>query len=123
MFSPAVSEQSNYRVMVEPLNKRVEIFVEGDKVVETKNAFFLYETGREPVIYVPREDVNNLQFIKYDDYYCPYKGTADLYHIKHNSHVFKNAAWSYRETYDDCKEIEGCVAFYPGKVQSIKVTG
>ena len=123
MLSPEFSEQSNYRIMVEPLKQRVEIFVEGDKVVESKNAFVLYETGRGPVFYIPREEVNNLQFIKYDNYFCPYKGTAELYHIKHNSRIFQNAAWSYLETYDDCKEIEGCIAFYPGKVQAIRVTG
>lgn len=116
-------ENYEQRVTIEPLRQRVEIFVEGDKVVETRNALRLYEKGLDPVIYVPRDEVRNLHFIKYGDYHCPFKGNAELYHMKHNSHVFEKAAWSYVETYEDISDITNYIAFYPGKVQAIKITG
>lgn len=110
-------------VTTERISGRVDIFVEGDKVVETKDAIRLFERGHDPVIYVPRDAVENIQLIKYDTYHCPHKGKADLFHIKHNGRIHEKAAWSYIDTYEDVTEIRNYVAFYPSKVQAIKVIG
>lgn len=122
MMSQPTHEQEQ-AVTTERIAGRVDIYVEGDKVVETRNAIRLYERGHDPVIYVPREAVENIQLIKYDTYNCPHKGKADLYHIKHDGRIFEKAAWSYIDTYEDVTEIRNYVAFYPGKVRAIKITG
>jgi uncharacterized protein (DUF427 family) len=122
MMSQA-TEHNEQVCSVERVKGRVEIFIDGDKVVETRNAFRLFEKNLKPVIYVPRSSIRNIEFIKFSDYNCPHKGRAELYHVKHNSRVFENAAWSYFDTFEDVDEIRDLVAFYPGKVQAIKVTG
>lgn len=123
MLSPGPEQYPNHKVSTIPMRERVEIFVAGHMVVETKSALRLFETGYNPVIYVPRADIRDIQFIKASEYHCPFKGYAEIYDIKYHSTVFKNAAWSYVKPYDDMLEIKNMIAFYPNKVQEIKVIG
>lgn len=123
MLAPGIEEHPDHRVATEYMKERVEIFMEGEKIVETKNALLVKETGLDPVIYVPRADIQDVHFHRYDDYHCPFKGHAELYDVKHGSSYFEQAAWSYINPYDDMKEIKDYIAFSPNKVQHIRVTG
>lgn len=123
MLSPGLTASPEHRISTSPMKERVEIFMEGDKIVETKSALQLQEAGHDPVIYIPRSEIRNVQFIKCGEYHCPFKGKAELYNVKHGSSTFENAAWSYKDPYDDVREIRDLVAFYPHKVQDIHVTG
>ena len=123
MMSPGLTEHPEHRVMTERLNARVEVFMEGEKIAETRNAIKVIEPGYPERLYIPREDMRSIELIKFDDYYCPFKGEADLYKIKHGSSRFENAAWSYRKTFDEVSEIKDLVCFYPEKVELIRVTG
>lgn len=67
-------------------------------------------------------DIKAIDLIKSKDYECPFKGTAEIYNIKHGPQSHENAAWSYEEPYDEVQEIQGRVAFYPDKVQEIRIT-
>lgn len=123
MLSPGISENRDYQIETRAMHERVEIFMEGDKIVETRQGLELKEKGHDPVIYLPRNEVKGVQLQKCGEYHCPFKGKAELYNVKHNSSIFENAAWSYTEPYDDVAEIRDMVAFYPGKVQDIHITG
>lgn len=123
MMSPGLTEYPEHRVVTERLNARVEVFMEGEKIAETRNAIKVLEPGNPERLYIPREDIRSIELIKFDDYHCPFKGQADLYHIKHGSSRFKNAAWSYRRPFDDVGEIKDLVCFYPERVELIRVTG
>lgn len=92
MLSPGLEQYPDHRVVVEPLSKRVEIFIEGEKVVETKSALIVHETNLDPVVYVPRSEIKDLTFKKIDEYHCPFKGRAELYSVKHGASEFENAA-------------------------------
>ena len=48
--------------------------------------------------------------------YCPFKGQASYYSLENGP---ENAAWSYEQPYDEMKAIEGRLAFYPDRVDSI----
>jgi len=122
MRSPAKSRNPDYQLETERMNEKVEVFIDGEKIAETQNAIKLFEEGHDPVIYIPKNDIKAVDFVKYDDYQCPYKGSAKLYTIKHGSHEHENAAWTYEEPYDEVLELKGRVAFYPDKVQEIRVT-
>lgn len=123
MLSPGLTENPDHKILTEPMKERVEAFMEGEKIAETVNAIKLIEPGHPERIYIPRRDIRGIELIKSDDYHCPFKGRAELYSIKHGSHRFDNGAWSYIKTYDDMMEIRNHVAFYPEKVQLIRVTG
>lgn len=97
--------------------------MEGNRIVSTKNALRLNERGLAPVLYIPRNEISDVEFIKIGIYHCPFKGYADLYDLKHGPSRFEKAAWSYVRPYDDLVEIENHVAFYSNKVQFIRITG
>ncbi len=123
MLSPGLEQYPDHHVVVGPLSKRVEIFIEGEKVVETRSALIVHETDCDPVVYVPRSEIIDLTFRKIDDYHCPFKGRAEIYNVKHGSRELKNAAWAYEAPYDDYQELKGYIAFYPKKVQELRITG
>lgn len=123
MLSPGITNYPGHTIRTEKIPGRVEIFMDGEKVVDTVDALKLFEEGLEPRVYVPRSALRNIELIKFDDYHCPFKGQAELLNVKHGSITHKNAAWSYRETYDDMNEIEDYVAFYPNRLQECRITG
>ncbi len=123
MMSQGLTEHPEHRIETVQMKERVEVFMEGEKVAETIRAIKLLEPGHPPRIYIPKEDLSGIELIKFDTYHCPFKGQADLYRVKHGSSVFDNAAWSYQKPYDEVMEIKNLVAFYPSKVQLIRVTG
>jgi uncharacterized protein (DUF427 family) len=112
---------TGHDVKVERLEDRVLVVVEGEIIADTTSAIRVFETGLEPVIYIPKNDVKEIDLIKCGDYDCPYKGHAEFYTIRHGAHDIENAAWSYSSPIQSFPELEGRVAFYPHKVQEIKV--
>ncbi|MFP5384810.1 MAG: DUF427 domain-containing protein [Bacteriovoracia bacterium] len=123
MMSPGYTEDPEHRITTERMRERVEIFMEGEKIAETRRAIKLSESGYPDRYYIPREDIRGIELIKFRDYECPFKGQGELYSVKHGASRFENAAWSYSRPYDDMTEIKNLIAFYPEKVQLIRVTG
>lgn len=123
MMSPGMTQYPDHKLVTFPMKERVEIFMDGEKIVETRNAIKLLEDGHDPVIYVPKEDISSIEFQKFDDYHCPFKGRAKLFSIKHGPRKYENAAWEYEQPYEEFEELKDRVAFYPHKVQEIRITG
>lgn len=115
------NENPDYTVSTQRMNERVIVVVEGETIAETTNAVLLSETDHDPVIYIPKNDIKEIDLIKCGDYDCPHKGHAELYTIRHGAHDIENAAWSYDEPFRNLPELQGRVAFYPDKVQDIKI--
>jgi|GEM_PF-3054666 len=109
------------KIELERMTETVEVFLEGEKIAETTNAIRLLEPGQAPEIYIPKNDLMNIDLVKCDDYDSPRKGHAELYTIKHAGHRLDNAAWSYDRPITHLKELMGRVAFYPERVQEIRV--
>jgi uncharacterized protein (DUF427 family) len=117
----SVIDETEYEVKTERMSDRVLVIVEGETIAETTTAVRVLETDHDPVIYIPKNDIKEIDLIKCGDYECPYKGHAELYTIRHGAHDIENAAWSYDEPFRNLPELIGRVAFYPDKVQEIKV--
>lgn len=115
-------ENGNYLVQTKRMEQRVTVVVEGETIAETTNAVLLSETDHDPVIYIPKNDIKEIDLIKCGDYECPHKGHAELYTIRHGAHDIENAAWSYDEPFRNLPELIGRVAFYPEKVQEIRIS-
>lgn len=110
-------------VRTERMDQKVEVYIDNEIVAETDNAIKLFEDGYEPVIYIPINDLKNIDLVKYADYNCPHKGHAELLTIKHGSDEIENGAWTYNEPFRNLEELKGRVAFYPERVQTIRVLG
>lgn len=121
MRTPDLSD-SEHKVETERLHQKVTVFMEGEAIAETDNAVKLMETGYEDVIYIPKNDIKEIDLIKCGDYDCPFKGHAEIYTIRHGARDIENAAWSYDDPFDRLPELQGRVAFYPDKVQEIRVS-
>lgn len=109
--------------MVEAIRttEKVTVIVEGETIAETTNAIKLLESGYRPVYYIPKNDIKEVDLIKCGDYECPHKGHAELYTIRHGAKDIENGAWSYDEPLNSLQELQGRVAFYPDKVQEIRI--
>ena len=53
--------------------------------------------------------------------YCPYKGEASYFSIKGIGERGINAVWTYEGAYAAVHQIDGCMAFYPDRVDSIEI--
>ena len=108
-------------MQTERVEERVQIIVEGETIADTTSAVKLLETGQEPVLYIPKNDIREIDLIKCGEYVSPDKGHAEVYTIRHGARDIENAAWSFDEPNPHVPELMGRVAFYPDKVQEIRI--
>lgn len=111
----------SHEVKTERIPERVVVIAEGEAIADTTSALRVIETGHDPVIYIPKNDIHEIDLIKCGDYDCPFKGHAELYTIRHGARDIENAAWSYDDPIDSLPELQGRVAFYLDKIQEIRV--
>ncbi len=66
-------------------------------------------------VYFPMDAVNR-QYLSPSDKVttCPWKGSANYFHVTVNGEENKDAAWIYRQPFDAAKQIAGHVAFWRG---------
>lgn len=105
----------------ERVSERVQVIVEGETIADTTSAVKLIEPGQDPVFYVPKNDIKEIDLIKCGEYESTNKGHAEIYTIRHGARDIENAAWSYDEPIQEIPELIGRVAFYPDKVQEIRI--
>ncbi|WP_114747681.1 DUF427 domain-containing protein [Pleomorphovibrio marinus] len=65
--------------------------------------------------YFPHESLNK-EFFEVSEHSsaCPWKGTANYYHIRVGEDINPNAAWFYNDPKEAAKHIKGRVAFWKG---------
>ncbi|MFN2395061.1 MAG: DUF427 domain-containing protein [Bacteroidales bacterium] len=65
--------------------------------------------------YFPAESIKK-GFYKESNYTttCPWKGTANYYHLEVDGKTNNNAAWSYKQPKDAAAKIKDMVAFWKG---------
>jgi uncharacterized protein (DUF427 family) len=110
----------NQEVRTARIPEKVMVIMEGETIAETNQAVVVLEAGYEPVYYIPKNDLKEIDLIKCGDYSSS-KGHAELYTVRHGARDIENAAWSYDEPDQQFPELMGRVAFYPEKVQEIRI--
>jgi uncharacterized protein (DUF427 family) len=111
----------DHPITIEALDTRVIVSVAGQVIADTRNALTLREAGYPPVSYIPRTDVDMALLTRTDHAtYCPYKGDCSYYSIPIGGERSANAVWTYEAPFSAVAEIEGHLAFYPGRVDSIE---
>ncbi len=110
-------------ITVKPSDKKVEVSFAGEIIASSTKALELKEGDYPAVYYLPPNDVNESYLSKTDHQTtCPWKGDATYWSVKVGSEGAENVVWAYLEPKEDVKEIEGCMAFYPSKLE-VKVDG
>jgi uncharacterized protein (DUF427 family) len=109
-------------ITLEATGARVTVKLGGRVIADTTSAITLREASYPPVHYVPIADVEP-SVLEASDHtsYCPFKGDASYYSLKVGDDVAPAAAWFYPAPHDAVAEIEGHLAFFPDRVDSIEV--
>ncbi|MCW5693449.1 MAG: DUF427 domain-containing protein [Pseudolabrys sp.] len=102
--------------------KRVRVQFGDKTVADTTRALTLKEASYPPVYYIPRADADmSLLTPTAHSTHCPYKGDASYFTISGDGRTAANAVWSYEAPFPAVAEIKDHLAFYPNKVDGIKV--
>lgn len=112
----------DHPITIEPTAGRVVVKAGGQVIADSREALTLREASYPPVQYIPRKDLN-LSLVARTDHatYCPYKGEASYFSIPAGGERAANAIWSYETPFPAMAQIEGYVAFYPDRVDSVEV--
>ena len=103
---------------------RVVVSVGGRVVADTREALTMREAAYPAVQYIPHKDVDMSLLERTNQAtYCPYKGDCSYYSIPAGGDRTKNAVWTYEAPYPAVAQIKDYVAFYPDRVDGIKVEG
>lgn len=101
---------------------RIRVVFAGRTVADTTRALTLKEARYPSVYYVPRADADmSLLTPTAHVTHCPYKGDASYFTISADGREAVNAVWSYEAPYPDVAGIKEHLAFYPDRVDEIKV--
>jgi uncharacterized protein (DUF427 family) len=110
----------DHPITIEPTAGRVVVTLAGQVIADSANALTLREAAYPAVQYIPRIDVN-MALLSASDHttYCPYKGDCSYFSIAPGGERGKDAVWTYETPYEAVAAIEGYLAFYSDRVDSI----
>jgi uncharacterized protein (DUF427 family) len=116
---PGYQQHPNHRIETMPAAGRVLVTFNGEVIADSRHAIALQESNHATVYYFPREDVKMERLSRSNHRtYCPFKGHASYYSLIDGS---ENAVWSYEQPYDEACAIKERLAFYPDKVDSLRI--
>jgi uncharacterized protein (DUF427 family) len=113
----------DHPITIERNRAHIVVSVAGRVIADTHDSLTLREASYPAVPYIPRKDVD-MSLLERTDHgtYCPYKGDCSYYSIPVGGENSVNAVWTYESAYPAVAEIEGHVAFYPNRVDTIEVS-
>jgi uncharacterized protein (DUF427 family) len=112
----------DHPITIEANPSRVVVRVGGEIIADTNNALTLREASYPLVQYIPRRDVDMDALTRSEDTtYCPYKGDASYYSVPIGGDRSRNAVWTYETPFEAMAQIKDYIAFYPDRVDEIKV--
>jgi uncharacterized protein (DUF427 family) len=123
--APGYKQYPDHRITTKPASVRVQVTFKGEVIADTTEAIQMQEamegsTVAPVVYYIPRKDVKMERLSRTTHQtYCPFKGHAAYYSLKDGP---ENAVWTYEKPYDEMSVLRELLAFYPGRVDSIKTT-
>jgi uncharacterized protein (DUF427 family) len=103
-------------------SRHVVITLDGERLAETRRPVILIESYPHLPIryYIPHDDVDMTRVRAGGKItMCPYKGSADHYHVRIGGRWEENLAWSYRTPLREVEPIRGLLAFYNERVEVI----
>ncbi len=112
---------ASHPITITPSASHIVVTAGGKTIADTRASLTLREASYPPVHYIPRKDVDMALLTRTDhSTYCPYKGDCSYYSIT-SSERGKNAVWTYETPYLAVAQINDYVAFYPDRVDGIRI--
>ena len=113
----------DHPISIEKSRSRVVVTVGGKVIADTHEALTLREAVYPAVQYIPRRDVDMAALSRSQHTtFCPYKGEASYFSIPSGGERSVNAVWTYETPFEAMAQIKEYVAFYPDRIDAIKVT-
>ena len=101
-------------IRIEANPKRVRAMFAGHVIADTIEALTVHERGKNPVQYVPRQDVETGYLGKTDQVtYSADIGEACYFTIVMEGEIIEKAIWSYEQPVDEAAALKGYMAFSP----------
>ena len=118
---PGYKKHPEHRIGTKRAGVRVQVTFNGEIIADSEDAVTLQETGYDAVYYLPRKDVKMERLSRTTHRtHCPFKGEASYFTLS-NGRTAENAVWSYEQPYDEVSVIKDRLAFYPNRVDSIRI--
>jgi uncharacterized protein (DUF427 family) len=94
-------------------SRRVQAFVGGELVADTRRPVLVLETGLVTRYYIPKQDVRLDLLVPSDTFtLCPYKGRAAYYSVRVGDELHEDAIWYYRHPLRDLLKAENHLCFW-----------
>ncbi|WP_373281759.1 DUF427 domain-containing protein [Nocardia thailandica] len=107
------------RVDILASSRTVRVEIDGTVVAESSSPRILFETGLPARYYLPLPDVRTELFAPSGTHTsCPYKGTADYWHVRIGDQEHRDLVWIYRTPLPESQKIAGLACFYNEKVDT-----
>ncbi|ASK33331.1 hypothetical protein CEK62_02480 [Alcanivorax sp. N3-2A] len=121
MTQPPTTPEA-HRITLAPTPGRVIVTVAGQVVADSQRALTLREGNLPPVQYLPRDDIDMSRLTRTTHTsHCPFKGDAHYYSIATAEGEASNAVWTYEQPLPGVEAIRDYLAFYPQRVESIRI--
>lgn len=112
----------DHPITIETSPARVIVTVASTEIANSAHALMLREATYPAVIYIPREDADMSLLVRTEHTtYCPYKGECSYYSVPLGGEKSVNAVWTYEKPYPAVAQIQGHLAFYANRVDSLRV--
>jgi uncharacterized protein (DUF427 family) len=106
-------ESPAHRLFMLPITRRIRAELNGETVLDTRNARLLYETGIRARLYVPVADFRAGSLLaSAQTSFCPFKGTATYRSVKAGDRVSEDAIWVYDEPNGEAPWLKGYAGVY-----------
>jgi len=107
-----------HTVTITPVERHVEVRVDGELVATTDHPLLLEETGLPTRYYLPREDVALERFRKTSfQTTCPFKGEASYWSLELDGTTHDGIVWSYEAPMPGGEPLTDHLSFYPDRAQ------
>lgn len=109
--------ESRAQISVEPFTGTVTVKFSDAVIASTDEAQIAREENRDPVFYIPFEDIY-FEFLWQSDTtaYHPSRGSASYWNVEAVGEAASDVMWSYENPHEDLRNVADHGAFDPSKV-------
>ncbi|MGB3717623.1 MAG: DUF427 domain-containing protein [Candidatus Promineifilaceae bacterium] len=105
-------------------DKHIQVYFDGELLVDTRRAKRVLETSHPPVYYIPPEDIRMDYLTDSEgDSWCEWKGRATYYDVGIKGKIAEKVAWTYPRPAPSFRAIKDHVAFYAWAMDQCLVDG